>query len=140
MDPAAMTELDQALAAVLDYYDAFNRRDLVAMDRIWARQAPVTCLHPGWTPLCTRDAIMESYREILDNPDAPRIDCFDERAFLQGTAVVVICEESLQAGSLVATNIFIEEAGGWYMVHHQAGPIVRRRPEPSRRPVGGGDG
>ncbi len=30
--------------------------------------------------------------------------------------------EAVGGGYLVATNIFIREAGAWKMVHHQAGP------------------
>jgi len=49
---------------------------------------------------------------------------------------LVICEEELQAGHLIATNIFVKEDGGWRMVHHQASPLVVRAhgAEPLRRP------
>ena len=45
------------------FYVAFSTRDLEAMDALWARQAPVTCIHPGWNALTGRDAVMESWHE-----------------------------------------------------------------------------
>jgi hypothetical protein len=47
------------------FYTAFATGDLAAMDAVWARRAPVCCIHPGWTALNDRDAIMESWRGIL---------------------------------------------------------------------------
>jgi ketosteroid isomerase-like protein len=126
-----MTDSDAVLTANLEFYRAFGARDLAAMDALWARQAPVACIHPGWPPLADRDAVMESWRGILSNPQAPRIACYDERVFLYGDTALVICEEELEGGTLVASNLFVREADGWHIAHHQAGQMVARR---SQRP------
>ena len=68
-----MNDSDAVLAANLEFYRAFSARDLVAMDALWARQAPVICIHPGWPPLADRDSVMESWHGILANPDSPRL-------------------------------------------------------------------
>ena len=128
-----MTDQDAVLAANLEFYRAFAARDLAAMDALWARRAPVGCLHPGWTALTDRDAIIESWAGILSNPDAPRIACFDEFAFLYGNVALVLCEEELEGGILAASNFFVREEGVWRIAHHQAGQIVRRQAE-RRRP------
>jgi ketosteroid isomerase-like protein len=128
-----MTDQDAVLAANLEFYRAFAPRDLAAMEVLWARHAPVACLHPGWTALKDRDAIIESWAGILSNPNAPRIACFDEQAFLYGNVALVLCEEELEGGTLAATNIFVREAGEWRIAHHHAGQIVRRQTE-TRRP------
>jgi ketosteroid isomerase-like protein len=128
-----MTDNDAVLAANLEFYRAFAARDLGAMDGLWAQRAPVACLHPGWTALKERNAIMESWQEILSNPDAPRIACFDEQVFLYGNAALVLCEEELDGGTLAASNLFIREDDEWRIVHHHAGQIVRRHAE-RRRP------
>jgi hypothetical protein len=120
------------LAANLEFYRAFGARDLAAMDTLWARRAPVACLHPGWTALAERAAIMGSWAAILSNPDAPRIACFDERVLLYGDAALVLCEEVLAGGTLAASNLFVREEGLWRIAHHHAGQIVRRQAE--RRP------
>lgn len=133
-----MTDGDAVLAANLEFYRAFSARDIAAMDALWAHKCPVACVHPGWPPLADRDAVMESWRGILSNPDAPRIACYDERVFLYGDTALVICEEELAGGTLIASNLFAREDGEWRMVHHQAGQLVargpqRRRPEPPPR-------
>src|ERR1700726_2793518 len=123
----AMTDQDAVLAANLEFYRAFATRDLKAMDALWARRVPVACLHPGWTALKDRDAIIESWAGILSNPDAPRIACFDEHAFLYGDVALVLCEEELEGGTLAASNFFVREDGVWRIAHHE-----RRRPSGSR--------
>lgn len=127
-----MTDQDAVLAANLEFYRAFAARDIAAMDALWARRAPVACVHPGWTALKDRDAIIESWAGILSNPSAPRIACFDEQAFLYGDVALVLCEEELEGGTLAATNVFVREDGEWRIAHHQAGQIVRRQAEGRR--------
>jgi ketosteroid isomerase-like protein len=124
-----MTDSDAVLAANLEFYRAFATRDLAAMDALWARRASVACLHPGWTALTDRSAIIESWEGILSNPDAPRIACFDERVFLHGDVALVLCEEELEGGTLAASNLFIREDDEWRIAHHHAGQIVRQPAE-----------
>ena len=128
-----MTDSDAVLAANLEFYRAFTARDLAAMNALWARRAPVAFLHPGWTALNDRDAIIQSWEGILSNPDAPRVACFDEQVFLYGDVALVLCEEELASGTLAASNLFIREDDEWRIAHHHAGQIVRRHAE-RRRP------
>src|SRR5215467_1471543 len=128
-----MTDQDAVLAANLEFYRAFAARDLAAMDALWARHSPVACLHPGWSALKDRDAIMESWAGILSNPAAPRIACYDEQVFFYGDGALVLCEEELEGGTLAASNFFVREDGIWRMAHHHAGQIVRRQAERPRR-------
>ena len=129
-----MTDSDAVLAANLEFYRAFTARDRAAMNALWARRAPVACLHPGWTALTDRDAIIQSWEGILSGPDAPRIACFDEQVLLYGDVALVLCEEDLDGGTLAASNLFIREDGEWRIAHHHAGQIVRRHAE-RRRPA-----
>jgi hypothetical protein len=128
-----MTDQDAVLAANLEFYRAFAARDLAAMDALWARHSPIACLHPGWSALKDRDAIMGSWAGILSNPDAPRIACYDEQVFLYANAALVLCEEELEGGTLAASNFFVREDGVWRMAHHHAGQIVRRQAERPHR-------
>jgi ketosteroid isomerase-like protein len=127
-----MTDADAVLAANLEFYRAFAMRDVPAMDAIWAVHAPVACLHPGWTALTDRDAIMSSWNGILSNPDAPRITCYDEQVLLFGDTALVLCEEELAGGTLAASNFFVREDRVWRLAHHHAGQIIRRAAEPRR--------
>lgn len=128
-----MQDSDAVLAANLHFYHAFTTRDVAAMERIWARRAPVVCVHPGWPPLADREAVIESWRGIFANPDAPRIACYDEQVFLYGDTALVVCEEELDGGTLIASNWFVREDGAWRLVHHQAGQLAARRPTGPRR-------
>src|SRR5271165_7584906 len=128
-----MTDSDAVLAANLEFYRAFTMRDVAAMDALWVRRSPVACLHPGWTALTDRAAIISSWTGILSNPAAPRIACYDERVLMFGDTALVLCEEELDGGTLAASNFFVREDGTWRLAHHHAGEIVRRQAE--RRPT-----
>jgi len=128
-----MSDHDAVLAANLEFYRAFATRDAAAMDALWAKRAAVACLHPGWTALTDREAIISSWSGILSNPDAPRISCVDERVMPYGDTALVLCEEELDGGTLAASNLFVREDGAWRIAHHHAGQIVRRQAE-RRRP------
>ena len=138
------TEADALLAANLDFYRAFATRDMAAMEQVWARETPVLCLHPGWALLRGRDAVLESWRQILANPEAPHVVCHEDQPFLFGEVGIVTCEEvieggvlvseeDLDGGSLAATNMFVKEQGFWRLVHHQASLIVNRSTDLARR-------
>jgi hypothetical protein len=132
-----MDDSDAVLAANLEFYRAFTTRDADAMEVLWARRAPVACVHPGWPPLTNRVAVLESWRGILSGPASPRIVCYDEQVLVYGETALVICEEELDGGTLVASNWFVREDGEWRMAHHQAGQLVARRPSSTRRPAPG---
>ena len=103
------------------FYAAFARRDADAMDALWAREAPVACLHPWWEPLLGREAVVTSWRRILLGGGAPeRIRCEHARPHVAGNMAWVVCAEVIPGGTLAATNLFVREAGGWRMVHHHA--------------------
>ena len=127
-----MNDSDAVLAANLEFYRAFTTRDVAAMEALWAREAPVACVHPGWPVLADRDAVLESWRGILANPDSPRIACYDERVLMYGDTALVVCEEELAGGTLVASNWFVREDGQWRIAHHQAGQLAARRPAAAR--------
>ena len=129
----SLTDIDAVLQANLDFYHAFNDRSVKAMEALWSRTAPVLCVHPGWNALAGHDPVIQSWRAILTNPDAPHVMVHDDRAFLYGDLAIVQCEEELETGHLVATNMFIRENGAWKMIHHQASPLLVRTGEERRR-------
>jgi ketosteroid isomerase-like protein len=124
----AMPQEDlDVLAANAAFYRAFAERDLGAMEALWAHASRVACTHPGWRSLHGREAVMESWRSILDSPDAPDIACSRVSVIPGDGMAVVLCVESLRGGSLAATNVFVREGGEWRIVHHHAGPIAPGR-------------
>ena len=109
------------LEANTAFYEAFAQRDVERLCGLWARDAEIACIHPGWPAVHGRSAVLESWRDILGgNP--PEIAVTDAHAYVYGETGFVICTELLPGGTLVATNLFVLEAGEWRLVHHQAGP------------------
>ncbi|TMB00535.1 MAG: DUF4440 domain-containing protein, partial [Deltaproteobacteria bacterium] len=99
-----MTDEDEVLAANAAFYSAFAASDARAMDAVWARRAPVACVHPGWEALVGRDRVMESWRRILRGGGASPISCGNAVAHLLGEAAFVTCLERLPGATLIATN------------------------------------
>jgi ketosteroid isomerase-like protein len=123
----------EVLAANQAFYDAFARGDLTGVDALWARRAPVACIHPGWDALHGRDEVMASWRSILHG-SGPPVRCVRPIASVLGECAFVVCGENIQGAELVATNVFVREDGVWKLVHHHAGPVQRR--VEVRRPSG----
>jgi len=129
------TDATDVVAVNREFYRAFGRRDVAAIDRLWSRLSPVACIHPGWDALTDRAAVIRSWRQIVENPSAPVITCTNETPFVLGDIAFVVCHEVLSEGVLAATNIFSREDGGWKMVHHQASPLaLLPRDEPASAP------
>jgi ketosteroid isomerase-like protein len=117
MDDQAVLQANEA------FYQAFAKRDLAAMNKLWSSASAVVCIHPGWAPLFGREMVMASWRSILDNPRSPAVVCRQPRAFVQGDSAFVVCFEDLGQVFLIATNLFLREGDGWKLTHHQAGPM-----------------
>jgi ketosteroid isomerase-like protein len=128
-----MSDETAVLAANAAYYRAFTGRDTAAMDRIWADDR-VTCIHPGWPALVGREAILESYRQILGNPQQDRIEPRNELVMISGSVARVLCVEFVSGAALAATNLFRRIDGEWRMTHHQASPIATLVEEPDAPP------
>jgi ketosteroid isomerase-like protein len=121
------------LRANADFYRAFSRGDYAAMSEVWARRAPVACFHPAAPLLTGREAVLGSWREILQAPPF-QMRCEQPVVHVIGDAALVTCYEGTgnQPARLAATNVFVLEDGAWRMVHHQAGPLSA--PIPRRTP------
>ena len=120
-----------ARRANTDFYLAFAGGDLAAMERLWAQRAPVACIHPGWSPLTGRDAVMASWRAILGRPPAITADVVD--VLVLGHAVLVLCREIIGDTVLAVSNLYVSEDGVWRMAHHHAGPSPREQPRAAER-------
>ena len=120
-----MRDVERVLAANEAFYAAFAARDVAAMESLWAQRTAVACIHPGWQALFGRDAVMESWRDIMSNPNSPPIRCAKPVVHVAGSTALVICAERFPGAELVATNVFVEEDGAWKLVHHQAGGVAR---------------
>ena len=132
-----MSENEAVLFANEAFYHAFRGCDLEAMAEVWASEAFVTCIHPGWDAVNGRQDVLDSWESIMAGGNAPNIHCRGARAHLYDNTATVICFEEISGSFLIATNIFVREHSRWKMVHHQAGPTnatapVDDEPEPNK--------
>jgi hypothetical protein len=119
-----MSELDAILFCNEAFYRAITDRDIAAMDDVWARASPVSCIHPGWAAIIGRDEVLASWRRILSHDASPKIVCRQPGVLLYGELGAVICYEDIDGQLLVTTNLFRREGRHWRLIHHQAGPTA----------------
>ena len=62
-----MINEDKAESANASFYEAFNKRDIELMKKVWASDATATCVHPGWPPLKGFESILNSWAGIFEN-------------------------------------------------------------------------
>lgn len=119
----ATGEAARVLAANERFYAAFNAHDIEAMSDCWSRSAELTCVHPGWSALVGHEAVMASWRAILENSEQPRIVAGAARATVLGDVATVLCHELVSGSPLAATNLFVLEDGEWRLIHHHSSPV-----------------
>jgi SnoaL-like protein len=116
------TMLEQAEFANEAFYMAFEGKDFTAMQHIWSPSRDIVCLHPGWPALVGRDAVLESWRGILSNPQQGQVSFYGATCTQIGQdAVAVVCYEQAGGNVMVATNVFVAEDDRLCLVSHQAG-------------------
>jgi ketosteroid isomerase-like protein len=123
------------LRANESFYRAFSTGDYPKMARLWAEQAPVSCLHPGLPALIGREPVMQSWRQILAQSAQMAMRCDHARVHRLGESAIVTCYEANgeEPAHLAATNVFVREGDAWRMVHHHAGPLARAISRPPAR-------
>jgi ketosteroid isomerase-like protein len=131
----------EVLLANQAFYRAFADRDVAAMDTLWARDVLVACIHPGWNAIRGRAMVIASWRSILASESAPDVMCGNASVHFLGESAFVICEEQVADDVLIATNVFVREAGTWKLAHHHAAPIAQESFQlvPADEAIGEGD-
>ena len=108
------------LAANEAFYAAFRDGDYATMQTLWSEHQKVTVYHPGWPGIIGREEVMESWYRILRVGRPPNVKALDPNVILNGKTAMVTCTEDLGEMRMIATNTFVEEAGSWKMIGHQA--------------------
>ena len=124
-----VSEVEQANAR---FYQAFETLDLARMERVWAHDEHVKCVHPGWPILIGWEAVRSSWATIFENTGEMRFTLSDVRASARGDLAWVTCTENifsevhgrLAVTSVLATNLFERGPDGWRVVHHHASHVL----------------
>lgn len=119
------TEINAVLAANAAFYRAMREADLATMRRLWCRRRLVACTHPGGPTIQGRTGVMESWRQILLGSKTLPIRCVAPHAIVTGQSAMVLCREELEGALMMASNVFVREAGAWRMLSHHAAELPR---------------
>lgn len=109
------------------FYRAFSEGDYPAMSELWAQRVQVACFHPTAPALIGREAVLQSFRQILRGAPTFALRCEDAVVTVVSDTAILTCYEGAgeEPAHLAATNVFVFEDGDWRMVHHHAGPLSR---------------
>ncbi len=127
-----MTAEQELLATNTAFYRAFEKKDLEAMASVWSQGISSVCIHPGREALRGWENIQPSWQKIFHNTAYLEIETSIIATELSGDlAYVVLVEKVLQVAQRrrlearsMATNIFEQMGGKWYLVHHHGSPLA----------------
>ena len=128
--------VEQANAA---FYRALESSVIERMDDVWAHEAWVRCVHPGWDMIVGWQRVRESWIMIFEGGQKMRASPSEVWVSITGDLALVTCTEnitvfndaSFDSAQATATNIFINREGRWLMIHHHASPIPLILPDSS---------
>ena len=137
-----MINENKAESANTSFYEAFNKRDIEAMKKVWGKGANATCIHPGWPPLKGFEPILDSWEGIFKNSGNMEVQISDVQVLASNHIAWVSCIEKLYtiaengvlASNVFSTNLFHLEEDVWKMVMHHASPVpdVREKEDVSK--------
>lgn len=114
--------------AEMAFYRAFETNDLDAMMAVWDDTDDIVCIHPMGPAMNGRNAVFDSWREILSGGVAMRFSLEKVQTFAADNLSIHLLNEHIDVASgnrvapMTATNIFRLSAHGWHMVSHHASP------------------
>lgn len=132
-------QIEAVLARHEEFYSAFERADFDAMERMWADDDGVVCVHPGAEPIRGRAAVMRSWLALMADPPYIQFFVTDVQAAVTGDIASVTCRENVLSaaadtppgafagGTAAATNVFRATADGWRLWVHHASPVLSRQ-------------
>ncbi len=129
------TDIDNVKAANFAFYDALSKRDMGAMQQVWAQTPDIILIAPPVRPVAHLgwEAIKKQFDEYwptfeqLDvsmEPEAIRIN--GGVAWVYGVEMAQRRTKTGQTSSSfnVGTNIFVNELGRWLLAFHQSSAIA----------------
>jgi len=116
-----------------EFYRAFESLDIEQMGQVWARDAQVFCVHPGWDLRAGWPEVRDSWVQIFNHTLTMRFAITEIKINIEGDCAWVTCMENItsmmdgepQHSRVLATNIFNRREGRWRIVHHHGSPVFR---------------
>jgi len=113
--------------AEVAFYNALEHGDLDAMLAVWADDEAIVCIHPGGGRLQGRDAVAQSWREMLSGQPGIQFELEDvhfvkdDQLSIHTLRERIIINDEL-AGIAIATNVYQLADDGWRLLMHHASP------------------
>lgn len=125
-------KIEEVTRANQEFYEAFESLDVARMDRIWAQQEYVTCIHPGWTLRVGWPAVRDSWVLIFNNTFSMTFELTEIQIQVAGDVAWVVCTEHItsrqgeqsQGGRVLATNLYEKTGDRWQIIHHHGSPVM----------------
>jgi ketosteroid isomerase-like protein len=122
-----MTRPKNPVDAEHAFYAAFAGSNFAAMMALWAPHESVVCVHPLGPRLSGREAIAESWRQILTADAQRHFELEIKSTWQSGDLAVHMLDEVISVpGSgarfrpVIATNVYQCVGGDWFIVEHHA--------------------
>ena len=114
------------------FYKAFESLDVSAMDRVWAHQEYITCIHPGWSIRVGWPAVRDSWVVIFNNTFSMEFHLTELQVQVAADVAWVICTENImsrvgdatQNSRVVATNLYERIGDEWKIIHHHGSQLM----------------
>ena len=124
--------IEEVTKANQAFYEAFESLDITHMDRVWAHQEHVTCVHPGWALRTGWPEIRDSWVLIFNNTFSMKFELSEVMIQVAGDMAWVICVENItsqqseepQDAKVLATNLFERIGDEWLMIHHHGSAVM----------------
>jgi ketosteroid isomerase-like protein len=128
-----MSELEDVKKAHRALYRAFESLEIGRMEKAWAHEGTVSCIHPGWPIAEGWAAVRETWVVIFENTPEMKFRITDEKITIVGELAWVVCIERVRSGEMnglvLATNVLRRGPDGWKLVHHHGSAVPPQAPE-----------
>ena len=131
-------EKEELIKANDQFYRAFENLDIKELEKVWAHENYVHCIHPGWSPCSGWQKVRDSWVLIFNHTRSIRFTITDIKAHITGSVGWVVCFENLESrdgdgerwikSQVLATNVYEMKEGNWMMIHHHGSPIFQDNP------------
>lgn len=107
------------------FYTAFENGDYETMEKVWANDDAVVCVHPNAPRLEGREEIMESWRQIFDGDSGIKFELHNVHFVQDGLLSIHLLKEDVtideeMVAVIVTTNIYQQTDEGWKMIMHHS--------------------
>lgn len=113
--------------AEIAFYEAIERCDIDALGQVWSDDENIVCIHPGSDRIEGRKAVLDSFIELFMESPKLGFSLMDTLQTGTDNLAIHLIREHVEVGgefmsSVVSTNIYQFEDGGWRMLLHHASP------------------